>query len=275
VTCTASDNGHTPQTNADVSKRYGNGKTAAQIAVSRGGIGVQLTGPGNSQPHKVSVCGKPNNRSGGVDVHAVKSYSNLNCSPTHSQAQAPVAPCGSVVVATTTFTGKAHGHGQGLVHNKHMSSSTTFSVKPDSTQVCSKSSEQSSSSSAQSSNTSSSISQSANTSSSISQSSNTSSSSVSSSSQTSATHGTSVSNTAGTAAATASKPSASQGVLGASTTLKPQHAPAHHGVLGTVTQVGGSTLPFTGFPVWLAVLVALGLIGLGFALRRRGAATRI
>ena len=37
TTCTSSDNGHTPQPNADASKKYGNGKTAAQIAVSRGG----------------------------------------------------------------------------------------------------------------------------------------------------------------------------------------------------------------------------------------------
>jgi hypothetical protein len=49
----------------DVSKRYGNGSTAAEIAKSRGANdNVQLSGPGNSQPHK--VCGR--------DVHAVKSY---------------------------------------------------------------------------------------------------------------------------------------------------------------------------------------------------------
>jgi hypothetical protein len=46
-------------------------------------------------------------------------------------------------------------------------------------------------------------------------------------------------------------------------------------VLGTVTHVAGSTLPFTGFPVWLAVLIALGLIGLGLGLRRRAVGTRV
>ena len=81
TTCASSDNGHTPQPNPDASKLYGNGQTAAQIAVSRGGIGVQLTGPGNSQPHKVTVCGKPNNKSGGVDVHAIKSYPATGCAP--------------------------------------------------------------------------------------------------------------------------------------------------------------------------------------------------
>src|SRR5260221_7103946 len=64
----------------DVSKRYGNGTTAAQIAKSRGAPDdTVLTGPGNSQPHKVTACGKPSNRSGGVDVHAVKSYSSSGC----------------------------------------------------------------------------------------------------------------------------------------------------------------------------------------------------
>jgi hypothetical protein len=37
--------------------------------------------------------------------------------------------------------------------------------------------------------------------------------------------------------------------------------------------VAGATLPFTGFPIWVAVLVALGLIGLGLGLRRHGRAT--
>jgi hypothetical protein len=57
----------------DVSKRYGNGTTAAQIATSRGAPAITpIHGPGNSQPHK--VCGKNGNW---VDVHAVKSYTNV------------------------------------------------------------------------------------------------------------------------------------------------------------------------------------------------------
>jgi len=74
ATCTG--NGAKP----DSSKQYGNGKTAAQIANSRGApAGTVLTGPGNSQPHKVTACSKKSNRSGGVDVHAVKSYSSASC----------------------------------------------------------------------------------------------------------------------------------------------------------------------------------------------------
>src|SRR5919201_1524280 len=50
----------------DVSKRYGNGKTAAQIAKGRGApANTDIYGPGNSQPHK--VCGKNGHY---VDVHA-------------------------------------------------------------------------------------------------------------------------------------------------------------------------------------------------------------
>jgi hypothetical protein len=53
-------------------KLYGNGKTAGEIARSRGASGdTKLHGPGNSQPHKVVACGKRHE----VDVHAVKSYS--------------------------------------------------------------------------------------------------------------------------------------------------------------------------------------------------------
>jgi len=69
--------------------------------------------------------------------------------------------------------------------------------------------------------------------------------------------------------------SSSGGVLGATTTLAKPKAKAHHGVLGTVTKVNSGTLPFTGFPVWLAVLIALGLIGAGVTLRRNPFGARV
>ena len=51
-------------------------------------------------------------------------------------------------------------------------------------------------------------------------------------------------------------------------------AGASGGVLGATARLGevarSGHLPFTGFPLWAAALVALVLIGLGLALRRRG-----
>jgi hypothetical protein len=247
ATCTSSDNGHTPQPNADASKRYGNGKTAVQIAVSRGGIGVQLTGPGNSQPHKVSVCGKPNNTSGGVDVHAVKSYSNLSCAETHVAATAPVAPCGFSVVARSFDEDESEDHGEGVFHQEHEEFTTSSSLQPDSSQSCN---------------------------------------SAATAQATPATVAPVVAPVTPAAAPvvqaspvaqsspTAPVTSSTGGVLGAQITLTPPK-PARHGVLGTVTNVAGATLPFTGFPIWFAVVIALALVLAGLALRRRGAVTRL
>jgi hypothetical protein len=44
------------------------------------------------------------------------------------------------------------------------------------------------------------------------------------------------------------------------------------GALATAGNVAGATLPFTGFPLWVVVVIALGLIAFGVALRRLGAA---
>ena len=196
TTCTSSDNGHTPQPNADASKRYGNGKTAAQIAVSRGGSGYLLTGPGNSQPHKVTACGKPGNTSGGVDVHAVKSYLSADC------AQAPTQ-----VAATAQAAAVAPVTQQAAVAPVTSAASPVVQASP----------------------------------------------------------------------ATQSPPAAPAAqavgaVLGVQKTLA-SPKPARGGVLGTVTNVAGSSLPFTGFPIWFAVVIALALVLAGLALRRRGAAT--
>jgi hypothetical protein len=60
--------------------------------------------------------------------------------------------------------------------------------------------------------------------------------------------------------------------------LKPIVA-THHGrpaaaagVLSATGAIGSGTLPFTGFPIWIVMLIALALIAAGMALRRRSVA---
>jgi hypothetical protein len=45
------------------------------------------------------------------------------------------------------------------------------------------------------------------------------------------------------------------------------------GILAATMAAGGSSLPFTGFPLWIAVVIAAALIGAGLALRRGGRTT--
>ena len=71
---------------SDKTKKYGNGKTAGQIAVSNGAApSAILHGPGNSQPHKVAPCGGRHE----VDVHALKGKGHQKGCGTPSQ---PVGP---------------------------------------------------------------------------------------------------------------------------------------------------------------------------------------
>lgn len=112
ATCTSTgSSAATVQTAAqsDASKRYGNGTTAAQVANEHGAPAVtRLTGPGNSQPHKVTDCKHKH----AVDVHAVKSYSSAACATTgnatvtSSTAGAPAGRQGGVLGATASA-----GHG--------------------------------------------------------------------------------------------------------------------------------------------------------------------
>jgi hypothetical protein len=69
----------TPGPKPDSSKAYGNGKTAAQIANAYVGPGQKLTGPGNSQPHK--LCVHHPNPSGGQDEHSAKHGISSACAP--------------------------------------------------------------------------------------------------------------------------------------------------------------------------------------------------
>src|SRR4051794_28076900 len=134
ATCTAQEG--TPNVGADVSKRYGNGRTAAQIAVSRGApAGTLITGPGNSQPHKVSDCRHKSNPSGGVDVHAIKSYSASCATQTQTVPSTPQVSvthvCGQDIVTTSSqsILGVLHGRNEHLMTNTHSAHFTKHADK--------------------------------------------------------------------------------------------------------------------------------------------------
>ena len=253
ATCTAGANATAQaRIHSDSSKRYGNSQTAAEIAVSRGGT-VMLKGPGNSQPHKTFDCTHKTNQSGGVDVHAIKQFTSAAaCAPTQSQQVVTSSVCGSKSVTTITTTSQAALHGKGKHLGKgtakHQVTSTSSSTVVTPTgEVCTTSSPR------------------AQVQSSV-------------SNVTPATVVTPAT-TAGSTAAPSNTGSVA-GTQAALSTPKSQHAAktakaakAQHGVLGTVAKVSGTTLPFTGFPLWMALVVALGLIGVGVGLRRRSGST--
>jgi hypothetical protein len=71
---------------SDKTKKYGNGKTAGQIAISNGAApSAILHGPGNSQPHKVAPCAGRHE----VDVHALKGKGHRKACGTPSQPEGP------------------------------------------------------------------------------------------------------------------------------------------------------------------------------------------
>jgi hypothetical protein len=59
-------------------------------------------------------------------------------------------------------------------------------------------------------------------------------------------------------------------VLGAQAALPQTKSKSRGGVLGAAGNIAGASLPFTGFPIWAAVLIAIALIAAGLMLRRRG-----
>jgi len=270
ATCTAEAD--TPNVGSDVSKRYGNGKTAAQIAVSRGApAGTLITGPGNSQPHKVSDCRHKSNKSGGVDVHAIKvgGYS-ASCAPAAQQAPAisqvtVTHVCGqdTVTAKTLSVVGMLHGKHEHLMTNQHSAHFTKHADKvvmgeTESTSVVA-TGETCGSSPSPTSTPAPSVSA------------NTSSSSVSNTS--SSTSNTSSNTSSNTPIATQSASVVpAGGVLGTEATIAKPKAKASGGVLGTASNVAGASLPFTGFPVWMAALIGLGLAAAGVVFWRRGAA---
>jgi hypothetical protein len=270
ITCSTGGTGAattcTPGTKPDSSKQYGNGKTAAQIATSRGApADTAIYGPGNSQPHKVTSCKHPlHGKGGGVDVHAVKSYST-DCSTQQQQSeqqseeqstQVETNCAGTTVVTTSSSTrtvaankqGRAKLHGNAGSHGKHKgltssqvtSSSTTSTFTPSGANCATVNA------------------------------------------NAAATNNT-VMQAFTPAVAPAVRPAGfaamramgqPAGVLGAQATIT---KPAKHsaGMLGAVSRLGKAgvraSLPFTGFPLWLTVFAALVLLAGGLVARgRRG-----
>ena len=226
----------------DASKRYGNGKTAAQIANSRGApAGTQLTGPGNSQPHKVAVCPKKSNKSGGVDVHAVKDYSGAACAqkqqqaaPQQSSQSTQVCVGTTSIVTSTQFRAKkeerGHAYGEERKDRQEGKTKSTSIVVVQPASGCA-----SSSATAQ----------------------------VQPAAQAAAQ----------SPPAAQGMPAATQangGVLGAQAALPQTKSTSKGGVLGAAGNIAGASLPFTGLQLWIAVLIAVGLILVGSVLYRRG-----
>jgi hypothetical protein len=271
VTCS----GNGPK--SDSSKQYGNGKTAAQIATSNGApAGTMITGPGNSQPHKVTSC----KHSHAVDVHAVKSYDASACQATQLQPSVQTSSssvCGKTTIVTqsTQVFGVLHGKSAHLMTNpksahftKHGDQQVLGTVS--STQVVPTGESCGSRNSTESSQQTQQTQQAQQTQ----QSSAVSAQIAAAQSQDVEAQGVVSAQSAAPASPTAQATPATGGVLGATANLnapKPQRG----GVLGAVTNVAGSTLPFTGFPLWIAVLVAAVLIAAGLMLRGRGTTSRI
>jgi hypothetical protein len=79
---------------------------------------------------------------------------------------------------------------------------------------------------------------------------------------------------ANTPASSASAPSVTSTSASAKPAVSTKHGRVEsaNGVLSATGAIGGGTLPFTGFPLWVVALAAIALIAFGLVLRRRSAA---
>jgi len=210
-TCATADSNQT--------KEYGNGTTAGQGVIARGGSPkTKLYGPGNSQPHMVAPC--PTSRHM-RDWHAVKNFNPASCSSTST----PSSPSSSSTRTSSTT-------------NTSLTTNSTANTSVTNNAV-----------------TNNAVTNNATT--------NTSSISRTSPSTSSGVQGAQHSSSpkkavAATAPASSSSPAAST-------------APATtHGVLGKTATPSSGSLPFTGLPLWLPALLALGLAAAGYSLVRFG-----
>jgi hypothetical protein len=261
---------------SDQTKKYGNGKTAGQIATQAGYGDATLHGPGNSQPHKV-LCGGHE-----VDVHALKAKGNkcgastpappAATKPATESKQSTESTCAGttqtvteqVLVGVKHFTGPK-GSGRYVVIHPSTKSAHYTGKHPDDVPVYETVTKT------------------------ITSAANGACASTSTSTQTQTQTQTQTPAVAAVAAAQATSTTpqvqvtqteapatvvAAGGVKGATATLTPKKK-ARGGVLGATTRLGsavtGRNLPFTGLPLWIFLAVALGLIVAGMAVRRSSA----
>ena len=249
---------------SDQTKKYGNGKTAGQIATQAGYGGATLHGPGNSQPHK-TLCGGHE-----VDVHALKNKgskcgTSSPSTPTPSNDSQSSANCQTTTQTVTEqhLVGIKHKTGSGkyvLIHPN--TKSAHYTKHADDVPVYETVTKTSTAPTG------------ANCSSSeLTPSSPSTPASGSAPTSAGSVLGTAATLNPSTTANTNARPAS--GVKGAVVALKPTKTKPAGGVLGATTRLGGTIastkLPFTGFPLWIFALVAAGLIGIGFTVRRASA----
>jgi hypothetical protein len=276
----------------DTSKQYGNGKSALQVAHEKAPTksitASDLSGPGNSGLHKVTIC--HNGHLITVDVHALKAHStHLDGSdviPATSASQCTKAaaaaaaaqsatatpevqtqqPCTATRTETVTTPGYVLHHTGSktnpwvkLKYNAH--SAHVAGKHADDVVVAPQTATRTVTVPAACE-------------------SSTQASSATQSSTASETQATSAGVVSATQALTGTAAPATQAgaVLGATATLTPAKAAAKPaakragGVLGATARIGSAVasknLPFTGLPLWIFVAVAAALVGAGVLVRR-------
>jgi hypothetical protein len=220
----------------DGSKQYGNGESALHVAKEHAPqVGLaDLSGPGNSKLHKVTICHATGSTSNPyvvitVDVHALKAHTQ------HQDGRDVIpAPSGGCPAASsgggTTTTGTTGTTTTGTTTTGTTTTGTTGTTTTGTTGT------------------------------------------TTTGTTTTGTTTTTGSTTTGGVAGVSTPPPGghSAGSPQPSVQGGPQGGPA--GVLGVTTRLGtaarSGTLPFTGVPLWLAALAAAGLLAAGVGLRR-------
>lgn len=114
---------------SSATKGYGNGKTAGQIAMKNGaGASTNLYGPGNSQPHKASLCS--HGKTHLVDVHALKAHAG---SASCASGSTSTSTSTSTTSTSTSTSGSVAGGSKGQTRNGQKGTFTPPSAKGNGT----------------------------------------------------------------------------------------------------------------------------------------------